>query len=722
MVANVAFRLRVWSGLCALVLLLTMVVQPPLAQAQSGTVISVAPSRGFAADKVTVNGSGFTPGGYSAIIFWDGESQGRFDIPQGGSFSQSFVIPRNAAPGGHTITVCAAMEIGCYTGEFDQQASTRFTVELAITDMPSDMQRRLAQFLAEMRGGQIASKWSAPRPSGYVLPMYRPDVDGIAYYEVEIINQTKQTNSRAFIPSADGFVILSNGGHDFPIAHWSDNGLAPSRVLESQTSTAISRVYKLDSLAYAGEDAQGNMVATLGQQPAKLSGLDPAWLDQTDALATNQLVLNQPVPDDSATGVISGTINRTGATPPAKLKIENWDSWAALKSGFKSSYGVFLEDVRRQAAFDWMIETNAARDGEALRKGDIFDLALLTNTGIAGTLGGTPTATITGSGKDLVSGELIMVSGQAPVFRITVLDALPNLTVPFDVAITYGAGATEVVKFLVIRSGHQSYLPLLTGGNTMATAQSTIRQQVSIVSAASTPRGASIQGNWGAWNYFWAGNATDQRYYSQMNAGSAPNTSGCYSGCGATAWAMLFGWADNQAALNRAPWTPRKGLYRENGGYGADVVAPSSMDAGVRAMTWEIRNRIGTFCAFGSGATFPWDMGNAAGYLAGRSGTGLRTDYNVLGIHTDGLRERARDSIIRGTPAIIGTGWLSHYPLAYGYAWRSREVRSCVGPDFGFNCWTSTEYSRWFYVNQGWGGSGNGWVSAGTWFAGQIFP
>ena len=74
----------------------------------------------------------------------------------------------------------------------------------------------------------------------------------------------------------------------------------------------------------------------------------------------------------------------------------------------------------------------------------------------------------------------------------------------------------------------------------------------------------------------------------------------------------------------------------------------------------------------------------------------------------------ARDSIIDyGTPAIIGTGWLNHYPLAYGYAWRSRQ-RCFIG------CWT--EYSRWFYVNQGWGGSNDGWVSASTWFAGRIRP
>jgi hypothetical protein len=35
--------------------------------------------------------------------------------------------------------------------------------------------------------------------------------------------------------------------------------------------------------------------------------------------------------------------------------------------------------------------------------------------------------------------------------------------------------------------------------------------------------------------------------------------------------------------------------------------------------------------------------------------------------------------------------------------------------------WTETEYNRWFYVNQGWGGD-SGWVSASAWFAGERYP
>jgi hypothetical protein len=147
----------------------------------------------------------------------------------------------------------------------------------------------------------------------------------------------------------------------------------------------------------------------------------------------------------------------------------------------------------------------------------------------------------------------------------------------------------------------------------------------------------------------------DQRLYHQIAAGIPPNTSSCWSGCGATGWSMLFGWADFQAANGNSYWAPRWGLYRANSGTGMDAVAPRNQDAGVANMTWEIRNDIQTFCILGNGATWPWKMVDASNYLAGRTGTSLSTYYNVFGITQHSIRRRVADSIIdRGTPAVIG--------------------------------------------------------------------
>ena len=118
----------------------------------------------------------------------------------------------------------------------------------------------------------------------------------------------------------------------------------------------------------------------------------------------------------------------------------------------------------------------------------------------------------------------------------------------------------------------------------------------------------------------------------------------------------------------------------------------------------------------GQGATAPWTMDEAGGYLSGRANMRLGTHYNAAGIPTATLRNYASSSIKdQDTPSIIGTGWLTHYPLAWGYAWRERFIRIAGN-------WVSVEVSRVFYVNQGWGGNSDGYIPAVTWFVGDIRP
>ena len=216
------------------------------------------------------------------------------------------------------------------------------------------------------------------------------------------------------------------------------------------------------------------------------------------------------------------------------------------------------------------------------------------------------------------------------------------------------------------------------------------------------------------WTYSWAsGGSGAQPAYNQFTYHS------CAVGCGPTAWAMLFCWGDYQAAQGNAYWAPRTGLYHVNGGRGADAVAPLSQDGGVNNVIEELNGEVHTFCLFGNGATAPWDMPGASNYLSGRTGTRLQVDWNSFGIAEDGLRNNAISSIAnRYTPAVIGTGWMSHYPMAFGYATQTRTVRHCI-----IFCWTDTVTDRCFYVNEGWGGGGAGdRIDASTWFSGQIFP
>jgi hypothetical protein len=571
----------------------------------------------------------------------------------------------------------------------------------SLTDLPPDVHRRAAQHLEEHRFSEMAPGWERAVLGENVRVLYRPDdLQNPAYYEIPLLLPAVNN-----MPA--GFILLAANQNDFPIAHWNSTGDPPTHILEKESDYTADIFYKLDTLSYLAEDAKGNIVATLGQLPPKIEGMKMEWLDQEQELGEAAWIPDENIGDDEGAGTISGTLVISGTvTPPAELNITEWESWNALKEGYTESYGVFLEQQRREASEIWRGEQADLEYGIVLVKEQVYDLAMLWSD---------PTVTLDGPGLAYITTQTVTQGLPLPeLFRITVADTVPLGFTPFTATVTYGNEVQETVRFQIVEQRFV-YLPLVLfnyNGNTAVTA---------LAGTANAPqfRGETVNApsavsGWGSWNYFWAGTHGDQRLYNQMSSSDPQNPSSCYSGCGATAWAMLFGWADNQAAIGNAYWAPRWGLYRENGGYGANAVAPQYWDTGVKNMIWEIRQRIDTFCAFGSGATAPWDMSGAAGYLTGRTGTRLYTNYNSVGISTGGLRELARDSIIyQNTPAVIGTGWFNHYPLAYGYAWRSRR-RCFIG------CWT--EYSRWFYVNQGWGGNDNGWVPASTWFAGRIRP
>jgi hypothetical protein len=600
------------------------------------------------------------------------------------------------------LVLLAGLAWGLSTLSNDAQSAPNIPVQTAsLSDIPIAAHRRAAQHLEEVRFTEMAPGWDRAVLGDQVRFLYRPDdLQNPAYYEIPVI--IPENNN---MPA--GFIILAANENDFPIPHWDFTGESPTQQLDKMSNYTAAIYYKLDTLSYLAEDAQGNIVATLGQLPPKIEGMNMDWLDQKQELGEATWIPDENLGDDGGAGTISGTLVVSGTvTPPAELKITAWESWDALKAGYTESYGVFLEDQRRQASKTWQAEMANSEYGIVLVKSQIYDMAMLWTT---------PTVTLDGPGLAYITTQT--VTQGAPLldlFRITVADTVPLGFTPFTATVTYGNEVQETVRFQIVEQRFV-YLPLVLLNHTGSTG-ATAPAAAAYVSQFREDGGyapTAVSG-WSSWNYFWAGSHDDQRLYDQIPAGSTPNTSDCWSGCGATAWGMLFGWADNQAANGNAYWASRWGLYRENGGYGTNVVAPRYWDTGVKNMIWEIRQRIGTFCAFGNGATTPWDMSRASGYLAGRTGTRLSTNYNVIGIHEDGLRERARDSIIyRNTPAIIGTGWLTHYPLAYGYRWRSRQ--QCF-------IWCWTDYDRQFYVNQGWGGSGNGWISAGTWFDGEIRP
>ena len=110
--------------------------------AQSDPRLTTDPTFGAPGDVITIIGSGYTPGGYPGIVFWDGVAADTLTIPDGGDFRVSFRVPIDASTDEHIVEVCAAErsqsgELVCTAGEFAQRTETLFMVEGPTLDPPA---------------------------------------------------------------------------------------------------------------------------------------------------------------------------------------------------------------------------------------------------------------------------------------------------------------------------------------------------------------------------------------------------------------------------------------------------------------------------------------------------------------------------------------------------------------------------------------------------------
>lgn len=585
--------------------------------------------------------------------------------------------------------------------------TARLAAQQIVPPVPQELLRRAVTLVAETRGSDRAPGWERAVVNPNAQPLYRPDLSGPAYYEFSVELALTGTTRRP-----GGFIILSTDTHDFPVAHWSAQGKAPSQLLRDRATTPGKpapqglKFYKLDVLSYAAEDQSGALVAELGDMPAKVAGLTP------ELLAADTLVESEAIPtitgDDAQAATVQYTTVITG-NPSSPLTMSAWASWAELKQEYAATYGPWLAELKANASGDWEVAGALQRDGDLLAPGDSYPLALL---------GDGADVRLEGPGAVHVTAAPESQGSATPTLRIDVHSAVSGKFLPLAVQLHYPGGTREQVNFII---GERTappeariFLPLLRTGGTPSGSGATAEIAPDEGAAAATL--ANDYGSWSSWETFWAGTHEDQRLYRQIQVGEAPNSSSCVSGCGATAWAMLFGWVDFRASHAGSKWVNRWGVYRVNGGTGANAVAPRNIDAGVRNMQWEIRNDIDTFCFSGSGATSPWNMIQVTNYLDGRSALRVTDKYSPIGNRRDDLRDFASRTINEErTPTIIGTGWLAHYPLAYGYQRRHRWVYRSVLPDY-------KQYQREFYVNQGWGGNSNGWIPAETWYAGTVRP
>lgn len=591
----------------------------------------------------------------------------------------------------------------------------------AFAALPAALRARVLQHLADQRG-TVGTDWASVTIGTDAIPYYRPDIGCCelpAYYEIPLYADATRSKPA-------GFVIVTNDEparqtsetalpHDYPIAHWDSQGTAPSVfLLKGAIATkGIVTLWKLDTLSYVA--VQNNQIVNrIGTLPALIEGLSDETFARysSEADAYSRLAYapsNAAGVDDSAYKYAGAQVTTSG--PQKKDVVGTWnystvdvhENFSLYRDGYLKAFAPLIGQLKSDAARQWGIERRRA---PAVGRWSIAAPASSTTSVIVPARLSTTAGIRVTDPSGMLVGAPVIGTGIGEYVRLSVTTrALASGELPVaTVSVTDSTGAVLTYTFhLIDNNTSRVVLPV-----------------------APTTRQSRA---WSSWTTWVAGTALEQRDYNQFTS------SGCASGCGPTAWMMLFGWADAKSTYPVASTTQvwrRWNAYRAGG---TNTGSGTSADAGTvlggiahktnttgneNTAILYIRGVVGTFCVSGSGATAPWDMDGARYYLSYvGTGMGLVESHNVVGYHEDRIKADARNEIaVNKRPVILGTGFLAHYPLAWKYQYRTR-------PESWNEGWFDGDdvvIDEQFYVNSGWGGSGNGWVSAGTWFAGRITP
>ncbi|MCX6016641.1 MAG: LamG domain-containing protein, partial [Chloroflexales bacterium] len=595
------------------------------------------------------------------------------------------------------------------------------TVErVSINTLPPGMLYRAMQHIYDTRA-MAAGDWDTTYISPQAVPFYRPDIGQgkvPAYYEIAIFSDSARTKPA-------GYLLLTNptsanpgvGQIDFPVAHWDSRGEAVSTLLVKNAkpkSTSSVKVWKLDALSYLMVQ-DNSVISTLGDIPPVMVGLDQTTFDTyatgNNALSELKWSPNNNADPDNLYKYSGGVVTTKG--PQAKdvegmitynTEINPLTDFASYQAVYAETFAPLIKNLRERTIRHWNLE------GRINPTAGVFNVvaAAETTTTIVIPFAGMTTKNI------VISDPNAMISSMTA--GNTTVGGFP--TFKFTIRARSGDEASRAIVYVI--DGQQIlgkwYLYMYP-------------HEVTVVAPVSSNNRSH---NWSGWSFFDAGTADDQREYNQFTYGTTFSAVGaaCLSGCGATAWMMLFGWADYKSSIpgsgvNRY-YTYREGGTQYGSGTSVNGVAPKLMNIGtavnpgLRNAILFIRGRISSVCQVtGASSTLPADMDNARYYLS-YVGTGLGIDvsYHVFFYPADRIKNNTRAEIAYNhRPVVVGTGFGSHYPLAYRYAWRSRPEHWNEGIADG----DDVVYSEFFYVNNGWGQGGlGGWTDAGVWYSGRL--
>ncbi len=309
-------------------------------------------------------------------------------------------------------------------------------------DSPLECRRRVANKLASIQDTELANGEKNLTLGDSVCPIYRPDMKNVAYWEYEVIGLKSSTAREHEGKSSNtGFIIASAGGHDVPIPHWSITAEPPSRALEAKAKQGqVSRIVKLDTLAYAAENEKGEYLIHVGQMPLQIQDL-AGDVAKYQGISTVTATPRQASDNDKAK---SELIIKTEGVAVPKLKLTGWENYTALKQGFEKVYAPFLKALADHAAKSWEIENSIIKFGEGIQEGQKLTVPLLAPGKVK----------VSGDGAKLA--KLTNLDSKPGAFTLEALPSTEKKEVNFQVDIAYTDGTSETLLFFIVPKGTPS--------------------------------------------------------------------------------------------------------------------------------------------------------------------------------------------------------------------------------------------------------------------------
>lgn len=340
-------------------------------------------------------------------------------------------------------------------------------MRVPLKDVPVEVRRVAGQHLESLRGTEILRDVQGARIAGEAVPIYRPDIEGIAYWEFSVLGEngrgqvlrtqgypskepcgSGQQGTNDAVGQPVGFIVASNGRHDFPIAHWSLDRLPPSmQVAQDVTDRcadgtepkrdAPRKLYRLDALSYVAEGEDGEIVGQSGQIPAPIRGLPHNLARYAGQIVSSISRAMHPEPTDKNAGRAQYERERGKFEPPALTRHAE-GGWKALKEEYGNAFGPLLEQLRTRAAKTWEIEDAIRKYGEGILTGTTHRVALL----------GEACVELVGDGARHV--RATMEENGPPALILTAAAGSLPQEASFDAIIVYADGGRERLPFFVV--------------------------------------------------------------------------------------------------------------------------------------------------------------------------------------------------------------------------------------------------------------------------------